>query len=412
MTASTFPSRKMADVAEVVAGTAFPKHLQGRPEGRFPVFKVGEISRASQAGQIVLHYSLNNVGPGDLKGKALPSGTVVFAKIGEALKLNRRAILGRAAFIDNNVMGLIPRAGVIDSRYLYYFSLSLDLSPLSQATAVPSIRKSDVLEISVPTPSLPEQARVVEEIEKQFTRLDAAVGALHRTRANLNRYRSSILEWSISPDPLTMKWPMRPLGDLLEGIQGGKSFRCETRRAEEGEWGVLKVSAVTWGHFKESEQKALPFAATPDPRLEVQEGDLLISRANTVEYVGRTAIVESCRPRLLLSDKTLRLKCNQEVIPRYLHLALATRLVRKQIERVATGTSDSMRNISQVKIRDLLVPTPPLERQREITDSLDGRLSLLKRLDDQVNQELRRAKNLRQAILYRAFSGTLTRAEG
>jgi type I restriction enzyme, S subunit len=49
-------------------------------------------------------------------------------------------------------------------------------------------------EMPFPLPPLPEQRRIVAEIEKQFTRLDAGVAALRRTQANLKRYRAAVLK--------------------------------------------------------------------------------------------------------------------------------------------------------------------------------------------------------------------------
>jgi len=46
----------------------------------------------------------------------------------------------------------------------------------------------------IPVAPVPEQERIIEEIEKQFTRLDAAVAALKRVQANLKRYRASVLK--------------------------------------------------------------------------------------------------------------------------------------------------------------------------------------------------------------------------
>jgi type I restriction enzyme S subunit len=53
-------------------------------------------------------------------------------------------------------------------------------------------------------------------------------------------------------------WAWATLDDLLERIEAGKSFTCEPRVAKAEEWGVVKVSAMTWGEFRESENKALP----------------------------------------------------------------------------------------------------------------------------------------------------------
>jgi type I restriction enzyme S subunit len=46
----------------------------------------------------------------------------------------------------------------------------------------------------IPLPPLPEQRRIVAEIEKQFTRLEAGVAALRRVQANLKRYRAAVLK--------------------------------------------------------------------------------------------------------------------------------------------------------------------------------------------------------------------------
>jgi type I site-specific restriction endonuclease len=127
-------------------------------------------------------------------GKCVPAGATVFAKIGEALRLNRRVMLGRDALVDNNVMGLVPKREKVSPKYLYYFMQTVDLGELSRSTTVPSIRKSDVVEISIPVPRLAAQDQIVAELEKQFSRLDEAVANLQRVKANLKRYKASVLK--------------------------------------------------------------------------------------------------------------------------------------------------------------------------------------------------------------------------
>jgi type I restriction enzyme S subunit len=88
------------DVAEIRSGNGFPKKYQGRTKGELPFFKVGDISRNWQKGQITLtsadHY-LTREEAKEIRAKTLPEGSVVFAKIGTAVALNRRAILGTEA---------------------------------------------------------------------------------------------------------------------------------------------------------------------------------------------------------------------------------------------------------------------------------------------------------------------------
>ena len=172
--------------------------------------------------------------------------------------------------------------------------------------------------------------------------------------------------------PLPVGWRWDVLGNVLEGIEAGKSPKAQERGAEPNELGVLKVSSVTWGQFRPEENKAILPDYNPGSCPRVCKGDLLISRANTVELVGAVAMAEKDYPNLLLSDKTLRLiPCLKQVSPRYLLYALRTPLVRHHLESHATGTSGSMRNISQVSISTSPIPLPPLLEQRRIAAILD-----------------------------------------
>lgn len=155
------------------------------------------------------------------------------------------------------------------------------------------------------------------------------------------------------------------LGDLLVAIEAGKSPRCDTRRAVGSEYGVLKVSAMTYGTFLADENKALLPGAAFRPKHRVQPGDLLLSRANTLAYVGGVVRVPgNFEGNLLLSDKSLRLVCDRQVDPDWLLWALRAPNSRAQIEAMATGTKDSMWNVSQASLRRVKLQVPPLPEQR------------------------------------------------
>lgn len=165
---------------------------------------------------------------------------------------------------------------------------------------------------------------------------------------------------------------LRRLGSLLQRIEAGKSPLTLDRPARFGEYGVLKVSAVSWGEFRPKENKAIPadFDITGVPT--VNAGDLIISRANTTELVGAAIVASQDYPQLLLSDKTLKLVPNKELVwPKYLLYALRSQDVRRHIEAHATGTSDSMRNISQANLCAAEIPIPALPDQKRIAAILD-----------------------------------------
>ncbi|MEV0974474.1 restriction endonuclease subunit S [Microtetraspora glauca] len=197
-------------------------------------------------------------------------------------------------------------------------------------------------------------------------------------------------------------WARAKLGDLLLRIEAGKSFTCEPRPAEDDEWGIVKVSAMTWGTFRESENKAVPAYREINPAYEIRPGDILVSRANTEEYVGAPVLVGDCRPRLLLSDKSLRLVPSSELNRSWLLHVLKSPTVRKAISARATGTKDSMRNISQQALSEIEVLVPPADEQQRTAEDLESYLSCLGLTDERIELSMQKLQLLKKRILVEA----------
>ena len=256
--------------------------------------------------------------------------------------------------------------------------------------------------IEFPVPPLSEQRRIVAAIEEQFSRLDAAEAQLKDARR-----RGAVLNRSLLSQANRSEWPVVALGELLAGIQAGKSFQTPGRPAASDEWGVIKVSAMTWGSFDESENKAVLDTERIDERYQIEPGDLLLSRANTSALVGAAVLVDQCRDRLLLSDKSMRLLTAPGVDRRWLRYCLGSPAVRAQMSAVASGTSDSMRNISQEKVRALRIHAPDSATQARVASEIEEQLALADRLASQLRAVGRRTAALRRSMLAAAFSGEL-----
>ena len=144
------------------SGTGFPNDYQGNSSGDYPFYKVGDISRNVQEGNVFLvscdNYISNEIAA-KLKGTILPARTVVFAKIGEALRLNRRAITVTSCLIDNNAMGIKPNEEYLNLEYFFQYMLALDMGEYSAATAMPSVRKSTLQTVKIIVPPRELQER-------------------------------------------------------------------------------------------------------------------------------------------------------------------------------------------------------------------------------------------------------------
>lgn len=133
----------------------------------------------------------------------------------------------------------------------------------------------------------------------------------------------------------------------------------------------------------------------------------MVSRANTTAYVGAAVLVPETRPRLLLSDKSLRLVPAPGVDPAYLLAVLQSPRVRAQVSSLATGTKDSMRNISQRALLSVRVPMVDTTRQSEVVGQLARMTDSQVRLRNDLTSALCRVAVLRRTLLAAAFSGRL-----
>ncbi|MER6090297.1 hypothetical protein [Streptomyces bluensis] len=225
------------------------------------------------------------------------------------------------------------------------------------------VSQADVRDLRIPRMDVDGQEQVVAA----HAAFERRIGALERTLGKLRKAEAAAVANALDA-------PCRvQLDTWLTRIEAGKSPLAEDTPAGDGEWGVLKVSAVQAGWFERTENKVLRDPEHVDERYEVRPGDLLMTRANTEELVGLACVVRDPGPRLLLSDKTLRLVPDSDVAEaEFIALTLASPAVRVQIKAEATGTSASMKNISQQAIRGLLVPDVPLPAQRQAVSGVSA----------------------------------------
>jgi len=206
---------------------------------------------------------------------------------------------------------------------------------------------------------------------------------------------------------LPASWQWVYLDELLIRIESGKNFRCEERPPEDSEYGIVKISAVTWGTYDERESKTVTDVERVDPEYLIRPGDFLFSRANTIELVGACVIVHETQRKVLLSDKVLRFQFPGD-FKRWINWMLKCRLGRMQIEALASGNQESMRNIGQAQIRRICVPVPPTNEQRRIVAKVEELFSELEKGVEALTSAREQLEAYRQSALKHAFEGKLT----
>lgn len=189
---------------DFIAGNGFKNEFQGFTVHSIPFYKVGSLKLADTFGYLFdKSNTINEDIRQQLKATIIPQHSILFAKIGEAIRLNRRAINEVPCCIDNNMMAFVPKVCLF--RYAFYWSQGIDLYDYTNATTVPAIRKTDLEGIPFPLPSLAEQQRIVDRIESLFAKLDEAKEKAQAVVDSFETRKAAILHKAFTGE-LTANW--------------------------------------------------------------------------------------------------------------------------------------------------------------------------------------------------------------
>ena len=205
------------------------------------------------------------------------------------------------------------------------------------------------------------------------------------------------------PFEIPTNWKWVRLGEICNSIDAGKSILCKETVPNDNEIGIVKTGVCSFGYFKEEESKTCLSKNDWHNEYAIHKGDFLISRANTLELVGSCVVVDSIHKKLMLSDKILRMTFYNRIDKKMILYVMRTAFLRNQIELSSTGSSPTMKNISQDSMRKYLLPLPPLAEQKEIVARVEQHLQTITQLETQIATRETTTKQLMQSILKDAF---------
>lgn len=200
----------LGELCELRAGVAFPHRFQGHSRGEFPFLKVSDLNRPGNELFIVgSENAVDAEAAAQLRARPVPAGSVIFAKIGEAIRQKRKRLTTRPTLLDNNLMAAVPREGV-DPRFLYYLLCTLDFEELIEGSALPYLKASALERVEVEVPPLPLQQHIAEVLGTMDERLEHT-RQLNRTLEEL--VRTLFEAWFVTFHPVASKVEGRaPLG--------------------------------------------------------------------------------------------------------------------------------------------------------------------------------------------------------
>ncbi|MDI3274316.1 restriction endonuclease subunit S [Pseudomonas sp. AL03] len=197
-------------------------------------------------------------------------------------------------------------------------------------------------------------------------------------------------------------WGVGSIAQYVSALRSGVSVNAEDRVHGDDEVGVLKVSCVTGGNFHPHLHKAVPPEELERVSEPVLGGRIIVSRANTPALVGESAYVDAAWPKLFLPDKLWQIEPSE--LPhsvKWLAFYLQCPFVRQAISKAATGTSGSMKNITQPAFLGIRMPLVPLAEQERIAVILSAVTSKI----DMLNRKQEYFQNLKRGLMQKLLTG-------
>lgn len=246
-----------------------------------------------------------------------------------------------------------------------YISLALQykaplLAAQAQGATIAGITSKTLKAIEIPAIPINEQNRVVDILRK----LENQVGFVRKQLCGLDALvKSRFVE--IFGDFAC--YETKPLIKCVDCIEAGKSPKCLAFSRKMAEPGVLKLSAISSGVYCENENKALPRSVSLTIDKVVHANDILLSRKNTPELVGRSVLVKHTDGNIMFPDIIFRMHPLPPINAMYLSYLLAGPLLHS-IQSLAHGSAKSMSNIPKSELAKLSIPIPALNLQNEFAN--------------------------------------------
>lgn len=384
----------------------------------------------------------------DLERFRLASGDIVFARTGATTGKSFLIADPPKAVFASYLIRLRLRESV-NRKYFAYFLDSPNywsqIMQVRKGSAQPGVNASILAEVNVPLAPLPIQEDIVTKIEGLLGQSRTARTALTRVPVLMAQFRRAVLASAfrgelVEPDPND-----EPTTSLLERIHEAREQSGHKKVVESidtldlpelpkgWEWvAIEQIGDVSGGLTKNSKRSALPkklsylrvanvysneldlsdvqeigIQESELVRVKLEKGDLLVVEGNgSIEQIGRAAVWDGSIEPCVHQNHIIKVRFAPTEISRYVLFWLLSTEGRDQIMNVTSSTS-GLYTLSLSKVSQLLVPLAPLALQSRIVAKIEAMFAQADIIEQAASVSLRRAEQVDQSILARAFRGEL-----
>ena len=366
---------------------------------------------------------LADVGPGEFRDKSdrhitvekadelhctfLRKGDILIARLGDPLC--KACVFPLDGLYITAVDVAILRIGsdVVNPKYLIYLLNSPwfkdQVKQYESGTTRKRISRKNLDRIEMIFPPLPEQERIVARIEELFSQLDAGVETLKKTKAQLSVYRQAAITEAFSVENNTPNVCLSDIAQIIGGITKGRDLSG----TETIELPYLRVANVQNGYLDLSEIKTIKLRVDEKERYLLKPGDVLYTEGGDRDKLGRGTVWRGEIKDCVHQNHVFKARVDQsKAIPEYVAFWSMSTPARNYFYQKGKQ-SVNLASINKTVLSALTLPLPALEKQREIINHIESRLSVCDSIEQTVDTALQQAEAVRQSILTQAFGGAL-----
>ena len=319
----------------------------------------------------------------------------------ETVVIGRKGSINKPIFVEtpfcnvDTAFGLCANSEKLNPKYLYYFCEKFDFEKLNTTVTIPSLTKSNLLNVEIPLPNLKKQKQIVELLDKvtsliflrkqQLSKLDELVKARF-----VEMFGDVLLN--------SMQWPEKTLenmADIVSGITKGR----KTAEADLQEVPYMAVSNVKDGYIDWTTVKTILATRQEIEQYRLMPDDILMTEGGDPDKVGRGAIIKVPLKNSIHQNHIFRVRLDeQEILPSF----FAEYLRHQKAKRYFLGCAKQTTGIASINMRQLrALPTlvPPLSLQKQFA-------AFVERVDQQkqtVQQGLEKLELMKKALMQEYF---------
>ncbi|MER8113949.1 restriction endonuclease subunit S [Streptomyces sp. NPDC094031] len=254
----------------------------------------------------------------------------------------------------------------------------------------------------VPLPPLAEQERIVEALEDQISRLDAAVRDLGAAHRKVSAFRKAVL-LSLVPERSPDSWEVTTVGEA-GSIDLGRQRHPDWHNGPEMR-PYLRVANVFEDRIDTTDVMEMDFTGVFE-RYKLEPGDVLLNEGQSPHLVGRPALYRGQPANVAFTNSLLRFRARPDVLPEWALMVFRRHLHARRFMREVRITTN-IAHLSSKRLKTVEFPIPPLEEQKQLIQRCEELMTDADALERGLERGLGRAQSLRKALLNRAFAGAL-----